>query len=166
MLSHSMKIVAAAVLTLVVAAPTSVKVAEVDKRQLSIQYAPIPALCPSTPLVRPASSLNSNEAAYISSRKTKANPALAAWLKKQSPSFSTSSQPVVGLTSSGGGLRALLEVWACGNSNLVCIRLLMFASRTADRGCGTIVRYSRQQRWHEWAVPRPRLPWRSFWCVS
>lgn len=71
-------------------------------------YAPKSTACPSTPLVRAANGINSNEAAYFSSRKPKASTALAAWLEKQGK-FSTSSQPSVGFASSGGGYRALLE---------------------------------------------------------
>lgn len=78
------------------------------KRAVIDPYAPIPALCPSTPLVRPATSINSNEAAYVKARKALADPALAAWLKKQGK-FNTTSLPAVGMTSSGGGDRALLE---------------------------------------------------------
>lgn len=84
-------------------------VVEIDERQLLVDpYAPIPTTCPSTALVRPATSINSNEASYVSARKKNADKALAAWLKKQGK-FSTSSQPTVGFTSSGGGYRALLE---------------------------------------------------------
>lgn len=71
-------------------------------------YAPQPVGCPSTPLVRPANGVGSDEASYVKARKAKADVALAAWLKKQGK-FSTSSQPLVGFTSSGGGYRALLE---------------------------------------------------------
>lgn len=71
-------------------------------------YAPVQGKCPSTSLVRPATSLNSQESSYVSSRKSKANAGLASWLKKQG-SFSTSSLPVVALASSGGGYRALLS---------------------------------------------------------
>lgn len=71
-------------------------------------YQPTTTSCPKTQLVRPASGQGSQEADYISSRKTKADVALAAWLSKQG-SFSNDSQPTVGLTSSGGGYRALLE---------------------------------------------------------
>jgi lysophospholipase len=95
--------------SLTVAAPTSHESVEAEPRlSLISPYLPIPALCPSTPLVRPATSIGSQEASYVSSRKTKASASLAAWLAKQG-SFSTSSQPTVGLTSSGGGYRALLN---------------------------------------------------------
>lgn len=83
--------------------------AALEARQVTslAQYAPGPATCPGTPLVRPATSLNSNEASYVSARKTKADKSLAAWLKKQG-AFATTSLPSVGFTSSGGGYRALL----------------------------------------------------------
>jgi lysophospholipase len=77
------------------------------KRAALSPYQPESAKCPSTPLVRDAIALGSEESSYISSRKAKADVALAAWLKKQG-SFSTGSQPIVALASSGGGYRALL----------------------------------------------------------
>ncbi|KXT04199.1 hypothetical protein AC578_102 [Pseudocercospora eumusae] len=86
--------------------------ARIEERQLlpilDNDYAPKPTACPSTPLVRAANGLSQNEASYFSSRKPKASTALAAWLKQQG-AFSTSSQPVIGFASSGGGYRALLE---------------------------------------------------------
>lgn len=72
-------------------------------------YAPQPVTCPSTALVRPATGLNNDEANYFKSRKVKAAAALATFLKKKDNKFSTSSQPSVAFTSSGGGYRALLE---------------------------------------------------------
>jgi lysophospholipase len=75
------------------------------KRAALSPYQPESAKCPSTPLVRDATALGSEESSYISSRKAKADVALAAWLKKQG-SFSTGSQPIVALASSGGGYRA------------------------------------------------------------
>ncbi|KAK5127855.1 hypothetical protein LTR85_004972 [Meristemomyces frigidus] len=75
---------------------------------LADPYAPVQTSCPSTPLVRPATSINSDEASYVASRKTNADKALISWLQRQG-NFSTSSLPVVGFTSSGGGLRTLLE---------------------------------------------------------
>lgn len=88
--------------TLVLGAP-------LEERQLAslAEYSPGQATCPSTPLVRPATSLNPSEASYVTSRKTKADESLAAWLKKQG-AFTTDSLPSVGFTSSGGGYRALL----------------------------------------------------------
>ncbi|KXL49985.1 MAG: hypothetical protein FE78DRAFT_27805 [Acidomyces sp. 'richmondensis'] len=71
-------------------------------------YAPVTTSCPSESLVRPATSINTDEAAYVSARKINADSALASWLAKQG-SFDTSSQPMVGFTSSGGGYRSLLE---------------------------------------------------------
>ena len=72
-------------------------------------YAPTIAVCPTSPLVRAATSISSSESTYITARKAKANAGLAAWLKKTSPSFDTSALPTLALTSSGGGLRALLN---------------------------------------------------------
>lgn len=71
-------------------------------------YAPRPVSCPSTPLVRPATGLNTDEANYFKSRKPKAAAGLAAYLAKQHSGFSSASQPSVAFTSSGGGDRALL----------------------------------------------------------
>ena len=71
-------------------------------------YAPVPATCPSTPLVRTASGVSSSEAAYIAARKPVAAAALGNWLKKVDSSFQTSNLPTVALTTSGGGLRSLL----------------------------------------------------------
>lgn len=72
-------------------------------------YAPKPAVCPTTPLVRPASGLSTGESTFVSNRQAKANAGLAAWLTKTNSGFSTSKLPVLALTSSGGGLRALLN---------------------------------------------------------
>jgi lysophospholipase len=80
----------------------------VDKRATSA-YAPYNSTCPSTPLVRAASSISSGESNYISARKPIATAALGTWLQKVNSSFSTSNLPSVGLTTSGGGLRSLLE---------------------------------------------------------
>ncbi|KAK0517478.1 hypothetical protein JMJ35_000633 [Cladonia borealis] len=71
-------------------------------------YAPVPAVCPSTPLVRTATGISSSESAYLASRLPIASAALGKWLQKVNPSFSTSNLPVVALTTSGGGLRSLL----------------------------------------------------------
>lgn len=82
--------------------------AAIDRRSTSA-YAPISASCPSTPLVRDATSLGSSEAAYYAARKPKADLALAAWLQKTDSSFATTDLPSVGLVLSGGGYRALLS---------------------------------------------------------
>jgi lysophospholipase len=71
-------------------------------------YAPVPAICPSSPLVRPATGISSSESSYISQRYTKASTALAAFLKSTNAIFSPSQLPVVALTTSGGGYRSLL----------------------------------------------------------
>ena len=71
-------------------------------------YVPVPALCPSTPLVRTATGISASESSYISARAPIASAALGAWLKKVNSGFSTSNLPAVALTVSGGGLRSLL----------------------------------------------------------
>ncbi|MCJ1401194.1 hypothetical protein MMC11_004406 [Xylographa trunciseda] len=81
----------------------------VPKRALPSGYAPRKAQCPSTPLVRPATSLSSQETAYIASRAGPAQKGLAAWLRKTNSAFSTSALPTVALTTSGGGYRSLLS---------------------------------------------------------
>lgn len=112
--SHSLPLVALSLLSsTALAAPASVPelyaegVQELGKRQALSRYQPVSAACPDTPLVRDATELGSEEAAYISSRKEKADAALADWLQKQG-SFSTDTQPTVALASSGGGYRAHL----------------------------------------------------------
>lgn len=71
-------------------------------------YAPIPAPCPNTPLVRTASGLSAPESAYIATRSPIASAALGIWLQKVNSTFSTANLPIVALTTSGGGLRSLL----------------------------------------------------------
>ncbi|KAJ9219823.1 hypothetical protein DTO169C6_7814 [Paecilomyces variotii] len=72
-------------------------------------YAPTPISCPSSSLVRPADSLNSNEASYVSQRKQKADKALSSWLSKTNPGFVVNGTlPTLGLAVSGGGYRSLL----------------------------------------------------------
>lgn len=120
--SHSLPIAALSLLSAIVsAAPAPVPAAipaalpslyangvkELGKRASLSAYEPDSAPCPNTPLVRDASALGSEESAYISSRKQKADAALADWLQKQG-SFGTDSQPTVALASSGGGYRAHL----------------------------------------------------------
>lgn len=83
-------------------------VQKVGKRATVSGYQPASVACPSTPLVRDATQLGSEESAYISSRKAKADAALAVWLQKQG-AFGTDSQPTVALSSSGGGYRAQLS---------------------------------------------------------
>lgn len=87
---------------------TDVSAAAIDARLALSPYAPVPAVCPSTALVRAATSVGSSEAAYVVKRKAKADVSLAAWLKKTKSAFSTTSLPAVGLTVSGGGYRSLL----------------------------------------------------------
>ena len=82
-------------------------------------YAPIPATCPSTQLVRTASGISDAESTYIDQRYQKASQALESWLKSVDESFDLGhggwsdwggkgDAPVVALTSSGGGYRATL----------------------------------------------------------
>lgn len=71
-------------------------------------YAPVPATCPSTPLVRTATGISASESSYISARAPLASAALGAWLQKVDSAFSTANLPAVALTTSGGGLRSLL----------------------------------------------------------
>ena len=81
----------------------------VPKRALPSGYAPRKATCPASPLVRPATSLSSQETAYIAQRTGSAQKSLAAWLHKTNSAFATSSLPTVALTTSGGGYRSLLS---------------------------------------------------------
>ncbi|KAF2157081.1 lysophospholipase [Myriangium duriaei CBS 260.36] len=91
-------------------APAPAPVAQLDERTLIPSgYAPYTVSCPSGSLNRAATSLNPSEAAYITSRKAKANPALASWLKRQNSGFDTSTLPTVGFAASGGSYRALLN---------------------------------------------------------
>lgn len=71
-------------------------------------YAPVPATCPGTPLVRNATGISTSESSYISARAPLASAALGAWLKKVNSAFSTTNLPAVALTTSGGGYRSLL----------------------------------------------------------
>ncbi|GAB7339794.1 hypothetical protein MBLNU457_6343t1 [Dothideomycetes sp. NU457] len=72
-------------------------------------YTPVQVACPASPLVRPATSASTSEATWVSERSCKADAGLAAWLKKIDSDFDTSSLPEVGLTTSGGGYRSLLN---------------------------------------------------------
>ena len=96
-----------ALCTLGTAAPTPESDAKASLFAVS-PYAPQFAQCPNMPLVQPATKIDSREASYVSSRKSNADKALSSWLKKRGR-FDTSSLPVVGFTSSGGGYRSLLE---------------------------------------------------------
>ncbi|KAK5714468.1 hypothetical protein LTR15_010650 [Elasticomyces elasticus] len=80
-----------------------------EQRAAGTSYAPQPANCPATPIVRQASSLAAGEFQYISARKPIANAALASWLKQVNKNFDTSALPIVALVGSGGGYRALLN---------------------------------------------------------
>lgn len=76
-------------------------------------YAPVSTSCPTTPLVRSASSgLSTSEETYREVRKVTADVALALWLTKTNPLFLSSlkgQMPTIALTSSGGGFRATLS---------------------------------------------------------
>jgi lysophospholipase len=76
--------------------------------QIDGDYAPKPVRCPGGDLVRSAEGIGRAEAEFLRRRKGKADGALAEWLARQGD-FGTASQPRVGLASSGGGYRALLE---------------------------------------------------------
>jgi lysophospholipase len=82
--------------------------AALKKRATSL-YAPYNSSCPSTPLVRPASGISSNESAYFNVRKPLADQALKSWLQTISFNSNVSTLPSIGLTTSGGGYRSLLE---------------------------------------------------------
>lgn len=73
-------------------------------------YAPIQVACPSTnvSLVRRAKGLGQLELEYIGERKRRASLALDAWLKNIDIDFEFQQAPIIGLTSSGGGYRAML----------------------------------------------------------
>ncbi|TKA45585.1 hypothetical protein B0A54_04124 [Friedmanniomyces endolithicus] len=81
------------------------------ERHTADAYAPQRATCPTSSIVRPASSLATGEAQYIAARKIIADAALASWLKKVNETFDTdtSTLPTLGLAGSGGGYRALLN---------------------------------------------------------
>jgi lysophospholipase len=91
----------------VISAPTSGQEGHVERQALT-PYAPVTVPCGGGRLVRPANGIGAKERNYVQGRKQKADGCLASWLKTRGK-FDTSSQPIVGLTSSGGGYRALLE---------------------------------------------------------
>ncbi|KAF4449229.1 FabD/lysophospholipase-like protein [Fusarium austroafricanum] len=85
-------------------------------------YAPKYTTCPSTPLVRGATGISAAESSYITQRHRKASAALKTWLRSVDKSFDAVTKewsahnygkdakaPVVALTSSGGGYRAMLS---------------------------------------------------------
>ncbi|EKG20474.1 hypothetical protein MPH_02197 [Macrophomina phaseolina MS6] len=74
-------------------------------------YAPVNATCPTTGIIRSAEGLNSDETAYISSRKAVAQEALLSWLTKTNSAYTSvnsSNLPTLALTTSGGGYRSML----------------------------------------------------------
>ena len=81
----------------------------VDKRQQQSLYIPLPAPCPSTPLIRPAKDISDSERQYFTARKPVAQGALKTWLEAFECGFSTSKLPSIALATSGGGLRSFLE---------------------------------------------------------
>ncbi|PSK35009.1 Lysophospholipase 1 [Elsinoe australis] len=83
--------------------------AALEQRQLPSAYAPLTVPCPRSSLNRAANGLGTAETAYIAGRRTKADAALAAWLRRVDPAFDTSKLPVLGLSTSGGGYRSLLN---------------------------------------------------------
>ena len=107
MLFQSLQVALVALCSITRAAPAEPVLLE-ERQLLSNPYAPTTTSCPGSALVRPASGLNPSESGYVAARKKKADVALTSWLKRQG-AFSTSSLPSVGLTSSGGGYRSLLE---------------------------------------------------------
>jgi lysophospholipase len=80
-----------------------------QKRQAQSLYAPVNSSCPITPLVRPAKGISSKETVYFISRKALADLSLQKWLKTTSLNCKASKLPSIGLTTSGGGYRSLLE---------------------------------------------------------
>ena len=72
-------------------------------------YAPLPATCPSSSLVRSAVGINQEEALYVTKRKVLASQALRTWLAGTGKKFDTTSLPTVAFASSGGGYRAMLS---------------------------------------------------------
>ncbi|KAF5013293.1 hypothetical protein FDECE_688 [Fusarium decemcellulare] len=85
-------------------------------------YAPKHITCPSTPLVRGATGISAAESSYITRRHHKASTALKTWLRSVDEGFDAvikswpahhygngAKAPVVALTSSGGGYRAMLS---------------------------------------------------------
>lgn len=77
-----------------VSAPVNANVPRVTN-----QYAPVPATCPTGSLVRAASGLCDKEESYRDGRKSVADIALAEWLKKTNPAFSTNNLPTVSTMS-------------------------------------------------------------------
>jgi lysophospholipase len=94
----------------------------------SSPYAPRQATCPSEQLVRQATGISTDESDYINQRYAKASQALETWLASIDSGFASSSgggsggwhewgdsngqegkAPVIALTSSGGGYRAMLS---------------------------------------------------------
>jgi lysophospholipase len=61
-------------------------------------YVPVPAACPSGPLVRPANGLSDDEETYRVARKAVADEGLKAWLLKTNPQFHTDNLPTVRIT--------------------------------------------------------------------
>jgi len=58
-------------------------------------YVPQSAICPTTPLVRPANGLSDDEEAYRVARKAVADESLKSWLAKTNSGFGTDELPTV-----------------------------------------------------------------------
>ncbi|KAL4725738.1 Lysophospholipase 1 [Fusarium chlamydosporum] len=85
-------------------------------------YAPRRATCPSTSLIREASGISVAESDFITRRHRKASAALEIWLRSVDKGFASATTewsshnhgqrfkaPIIALTSSGGGYRAMLS---------------------------------------------------------
>lgn len=74
-------------------------------------YAPVQVACPASPLIRKANGIGTQEQAYYTKRRPIATAAFKSFLEKAGakfPELSEDQYPGIALTSSGGGLRALL----------------------------------------------------------
>lgn len=100
-------------LALAAALPSQI-IESLETRQLNTGhllsgYVPTAATCPSGFQVRQANgALSSDESSWIASRKSNADAALGQWLTKVGSFGKPNDYPVVGLATSGGGLRATL----------------------------------------------------------
>lgn len=99
----------------VAASPYSSPPSNIQKRRTpSGTYAPSNVTCPSTPLVRNATTLSTDETAWIESRKNVTEPALLEFLSRTNLTdyqalFDGGHVPNLGLAFSGGGFRAMLD---------------------------------------------------------
>ncbi|THY68991.1 lysophospholipase [Aureobasidium pullulans] len=95
--------------TLAILSGSVAAVPALDVRAAANAYAPYTTACPSSALVRIATTISSAESSYVAQRKAKADVALVSWLEKINPGFGTTDLPSLGLVLSGGGYRALLN---------------------------------------------------------